>query len=365
MHTHRHISPVDKIMSQTPQNTVFVIGAGASQEADLPTGDGLKSKISELLDIRFGESNRLENGDDTIVGALKRHALQSDGGWGDINPYLHEARRISGALPLAISIDNYIDQHRNNDKIALCGKLAIVRSILDAEKESLLYFERTRIDSNIDFSALSETWYIRFFQLLTENCEKNDLRERFESITLIIFNYDRCVEHFLYHALQEHYELPEPDAAKLVKNINIYHPYGSVGTLPWISPNRAVGFGSELNPEQLLNITKQIKTYAEGTDPKSSEILKIREHMVETNRLVFLGFAFHKLNMQLISTRPNYEGAELVSIKCYATTLNISKSDKEVIEEQIKKLLLIDVRVEMVDLKCNQFFLEFWRSLAF
>ncbi len=110
-----------------PQNTVFVVGAGASQEADLPTGDGLKSGISELLDIRFSESNRLENGDDTIADALKRHVLQPDGSWGDINPYLHEARHISGALPLAISIDNFIDQHRNNEKIALCGKLAIVR----------------------------------------------------------------------------------------------------------------------------------------------------------------------------------------------------------------------------------------------
>ena len=31
-----------------PQNTVFVVGAGASKEAKLPTGDELKKEISKF-----------------------------------------------------------------------------------------------------------------------------------------------------------------------------------------------------------------------------------------------------------------------------------------------------------------------------
>ncbi len=217
------------------QNTVFVVGAGASEEAGLPTSDKLKRKISSLLDIRLNEYNNcLECGDDTILKALILHVRQLDRISGNISPYLQEARNISGALPLAISIDNFIDQHRGNKHIELCGKLAIVRSILDAEKESLLHFEMEGVDSNINFNALEKTWYISFFKLLTEDCAKDELKERFESITLIIFNYDRCIEHFLYYALQIYYKLPGPEAAGLVKNINIYHPYGSVGTLPWV-----------------------------------------------------------------------------------------------------------------------------------
>jgi hypothetical protein len=223
-------------------NTVFVVGAGASQEANLPTGDELKRKIAQLLDVYF-DLNQQKSGDHVIVAALDIFVRGI--GSTDINPYLEEARHIKDALPQAISIDSFIDAHRGNDRIALCGKLAIVRSILDAEKSSILYFERSRIDSNINFSSLENTWYNSFFKLLTGNCGKNDLKERFQSITLIIFNYDRCIEHFIYCALQNYYKISEAEATEIVKNMNIYHPYGNVGTLPWMSRDGAIEFGKK------------------------------------------------------------------------------------------------------------------------
>ena len=346
------------------ENTVFIIGAGASKEAKLRTGLELKGHIAQLLDIRYGDfGDKQEHGDYLIASALFEHVRQLDGRRGDINPYLHEAWRIRDALPQAISIDHFIDAHRDNDKIALCGKLAIVRSILEDERKSLLYYEPSR-DSNFNFRVLEKTWYIPFFQLLTENCGKNDIEERFKSITLIIFNYDRCVEHFIYNALQNYYGLPEGEVIELVKNINIYHPYGVVGTLPWVDQNGAMEFGAEPRPVQLLELSQKIKTFTEGTDPGSSEILEIRKHMNIANRVVFLGFAFHKLNMLLIAPQ-QVDGTSNSTIKCFATTNGISNSDKEVIEEQIKELYSGPIEVQMANLTCADFFTEYWRSLSF
>tara|TARA_Y100000294_G_scaffold92101_1_gene85878 strand:- start:662 stop:1759 length:1098 start_codon:yes stop_codon:yes gene_type:complete len=355
---------VHKKIQKMSRKTVFIIGAGASEEANLPTGYELKRKIAELLDMRFDSfGSRLESGDYAIVEALRSYVQQPNGHRGDINPFLYEAWHIRDALPQAISIDNFIDT-QDNDKIALCGKLAIVISILDAEKNSLLYFDRLGSNSTINFDSLEKTWYIPFFQLLTENCKKNDIKERFKSITLIIFNYDRCVEHFIYHRLINYYRLSDVEAADLVNNINIYHPYGEVGTLPWINQNGAVEFGLKPHPEQLLNLADQIKTFTEGTNPESSEILKIRKHMGEATKLVFMGFAFHKLNMELIAPEHNKDDHH-IEINCFATTLGVSDSDKEVINDQINKLCHREVRVRMANLKCSAFFVEFWRSLAF
>lgn len=341
-------------------NTVFIVGAGASKEAKLPAGDEFKSDISRLLDLRFEElGRRLEHGDHLIVEALRINVRQSEGR-GDINPYLFEAWHIRDALPQAISIDNFIDAHRDNDKIALCGKLAIVRSILSAEKKSLLYIDESLMEPKIKISSLKSTWYIPFFQLLTENCGKNDLQERFESITLIIFNYDRCVEHFIFYALQNYYRVSKAEAAELVKSINIYHPYGDVGTLN----GRAMRFGTEPSAEQLLELSQKIKTYAEGTDPESSEILEIREHMGMADQLVFLGFAFHKLNMQLITPGDTFDQSSPM-IKCFATTYGISENDKVVIKEQINELYRFEAKVSMGNLTCSDFFTEYWRSLSF
>jgi hypothetical protein len=345
------------------RKTVFVIGAGASKEANLPTGSELKEKISYLLDITFDFSRQI-SGDRLITDALRIHVQGPGGQRGDINPHLEQAWFIRDAMPLAISIDNFIDAHRDNEKVALCGKLAIVRSMLDAEKNSLLYFEKSRQDSNINFISLDEAWYLSFFQLLTENCQKDNLKERFESVTLIIFNYDRCIEHFMFHALRNYYRISQAEAADIVKCISIYHPYESVGSLPWFDSRDSMEFGAEPYGEQLLRLAGKIKTFTEGTDPNSSDILKIRSHMSVTERLVFMGFAFHELNMQLI-VPDKHEDRKGIPPKCYATTYLISKSDEEVIRQQIDNLYGLAINTKMEHLTCNKFITEFRRSLAF
>ena len=74
------------------------------------------------------------------------------------------------------------DTHRDDDEIAVCGKLAIVRSILDAEKNSVLYLDPLNTESNFNYASLEEIWYKPFFQIITENCEKKGLSERLNSV---------------------------------------------------------------------------------------------------------------------------------------------------------------------------------------
>ena len=345
------------------RKTVFVIGAGASKEANLPTGLELKNKIVQLLNIRFPDGYNQTSGDLTITEVFRLLVKGEDGQMGDINSYIHEAWHIRDAMPQAISIDNFIDTHRENQKIALCGKLAVVQSILGAEKKSLLYFDKYKNASTLNFNSLEKTWYSSFFQLLTENCAKSELKARFQNITLIIFNYDRCIEHFLLHALQNYYKINEAEAAEIVKHLNIYHPYGHVGNLPWMQAKDSMAFGELPNAQKLVILANQIKTFAEGTDPDASEIAKIKEHMAKVSHLIFLGFAFHKLNMKLLIPTANLTGFNVV--RCFATAYLLSDSNKEAISEKIKGLYSSEVGIKMADLQCNTFFNEYKNSLEF
>ncbi len=342
-------------------NSVFIIGAGASKEAKLPTGEELKSEISKLLDIKFELSNRLKSGDHLITSALRTYVRLPDGRNGNINLLMQEAVHISEALPLAISIDNFIDSHKENAEIALCGKLAIVRAILKAENESLLFFNN-RQESTIDFNSLYGTWYLAFFQLLTENCDKEEIKNKLKSITLIIFNYDRCVEHYLYFSLMKYYKITADETLEILNCLHIYHPYGSVGKLPFYKSGITMGFGQEPNESQLLELAKSIKTFTEGTDPESSEIISIRNQMTIAQNLVFVGFAFHKLNMKLIA--PEKIQPRTSRPECYATAFDISESDKLVIGGQINQLYGLGINTKMANKTCNDFFVEFWRSLS-
>ena len=126
-----------------------------------------------------------------------------------------------------MSIDSFIDAHRGNKEIELSGKLAIVRSILQAEKSSKLSLNlpNTYKDNSLYFVPLEDTWFNVFWQRISENCQAEGLGERLSSIVLIVFNYDRCIEHFLYHSIQNYYGLSADDAASLVNAMEIFHPY--------------------------------------------------------------------------------------------------------------------------------------------
>lgn len=76
--------------------TVFVIGAGASKEANLPTGFELKENISALLNITF-DWNDQKSGDYGICQALRRYVKEHPDHQNNINPFLEEAwQRIRG-----------------------------------------------------------------------------------------------------------------------------------------------------------------------------------------------------------------------------------------------------------------------------
>jgi hypothetical protein len=216
--------------------TVFVVGAGASREAGLPTGAELKRIIASKLDIRYRYGYELTSGNQEIADALKEQARQNGQ---DPNLFLHEARKIADAMPQAISIDNFIDAHQGNVTLEVCGKLSIAHSILEAENNRKIYsnpFEQRRFEPQ----NLSDTWYENFFKILTEGVRIENLQPIFDDISFVIFDYDRCIEQFLYCSLQNFYGIADQDTAELLARLKISHPYGSVGQLPWQNGGRAL-----------------------------------------------------------------------------------------------------------------------------
>ena len=349
---------------------VFVIGAGASKEVGLPVGSELREIIAKHLNFKLDQfGSRLQSGDVLVHDALKRHIEQHNTQNNSLSDYIADAQFISEALPLEISIDNFVDKHRDNDKIELISKIAIVRTILEEESKSKLSFDTSNINNTISFSEVENTWYASFFKQITENCTFSELRNRLDNITLIIFNYDRCVPHFLCKALMQSYRIEERQAVELVKTISIYHPYGTVGSLPWKSHDTSIEYGEIPVVNNLLLLAQNIKTFTEGTDPNQSDIDEIKRKVGEADVLVFLGFAFHKQNMELISSDQILANR---SIKCYATTLGISDSDKIVILDQIQNLYRFErpaekdrVKVYMSNVTCHELFSEYSLSLAF
>jgi hypothetical protein len=344
--------------------TVYVLGAGASSEAGLPVGTDLKKSIAAELRIEFEHGIRQVQGSFLLVAALRDY-VQRTSLSRDINPYLHAGWRISEAMSQAISIDNFLDAHKDDPKIVLCGKLAIATSILNAERNSSLFLKTEAYNATLDFDRLQNTWFNSFMQIITENCAPNDLKQRFETIKLVIFNYDRCFEHYVYYWLQNYYALSEQQAADLVGLIDIYHPYGVVGSLPWQKFGNSISFGADPQKSQLLALAEKIKTFTEGTDPDASAILAIRSAMYNAEKIVFLGFAFHRMNLSLLwgENRPEHSRPSATFL---GTAKGISADDVTFIRSDLisphGNVAICELRN---DLTCAGLFDAYRRRLSF
>jgi hypothetical protein len=344
----------------------LIIGAGASCEAGLPSGEGLKKQIAEVLDIRYDDwGQHLQSGDKQIVETLRAVAREENER--SLSPYLEKAWRIRDIVPTAaISIDNYLDAHRGDAKMELCGKLGIVKSILMAEAGSKLKRQKDDELGKFNLRDLGGTWYVSFLNMLTEQVGREDAASALDNVSIITFNYDRCIERFLAQALADYYDFRPEQGQGLVNSMPIYHPYGVVGCLPWQSvPNRGIEFGS--TARDLRQITGQIKTFTEGLDDENM-LRSMRSAVAEAETVVFLGFAFHPINMELL--RPTGETAVK---RIFATTLGLSDSDEGVIEDDIAKMLNRDsmdffhdptLKPQMVKMTCGDFFKHFFRSLS-
>jgi hypothetical protein len=228
-------------------STVFIVGAGASSEVGLPTGINLKSKIAEKLNIKYDFTEYYPlSGDWVIAEALRHQVKNSENQRSGINPYLFEAWKIHDAMPQAGSIDTYLDVHRGNIKMELCGKLAITRSILEAEKKSSIFYDPST-QKRMAFPDLENTWFNNFWRILVEGISRSEIDNLFDNVSFISFNYDRCIEHFLLDAIKNYYVVTDQKAIELVGKINIFHPYGKVGTLPGIGVAQSiVRFGEDI-----------------------------------------------------------------------------------------------------------------------
>jgi hypothetical protein len=309
--------------------TVLVLGAGAGFDIKMPLGDRLAELIANAVNF-YLEAGALTKGDARIASALQRLS-QPQGGWGH---FLIAGRMIADGIRYSRSIDNYVHSHSDKEAVKTVAKMAIVQTILDAEKECHI-----AIDSKVnpprfkDEGEAHKSWLSDFFTVLQDGIvEAKNLDRIFDNLTIISFNYDRCVEHYLFHVMQRLYPSKgEGFVTELITSkLKILHPYGVVGNLPWQSRTNAVHFGGGSHDNDLAALSSQIRTYNEEVDDKE-KIAQVRAAMASAKRIVFLGFHFHKQNVELLAQQaesPDLTGGVVV----YGTQIGRSSADLEMIE---------------------------------
>jgi hypothetical protein len=344
--------------------TVFILGAGASYEAGMPVGTELAEQISKMLkpgpkDPASGRRERVFE-DELIDGALLGFDSANRG------RMVLPGQKISNCVMDAKSIDEFIDSFPNDPDIATAGKIAIARAILLKERESKLYVSQGPPANGVmDQHKLKDTWYPWLIRILSAEVNKESASDALANVTFVSFNYDRCLEQFLTYSLSVRLGLPMNEAEKLLHAKPVLHPYGALGPLNTSSGSSNLDFGQE-DRYDLKEIAKNLKTYTEEIDDKNHELLSIRNAISKAETLIFLGFAFHKQNMELL--KPN---APINARHIYATTYGMSESDRSIVHADLSKFwganpINKNNKPEIVlsKEKCAQFMFDYQRAIS-
>lgn len=349
---------------------VFILGAGASSEAGLPVGDKLVETISDDINFEIDSFGELSpRGNRELKEVIIQH-LQSDAKPDDsLYAHVSAGQRISAAAKVAKSIDEVLYQ-LDDDLVSFVGKLAIARAILDAENCANFSNPKNR-PAELNINGLSKTWYMQFGRMLTEPFQKSSASSVGKNTTIISFNYDRTVEHFLTRFLEQRFDITRQKSEAIVNNMDIIHPYGTVGRLEWQKNSNPesppIEFGGGNRPN-LIAAASQIRTYTEQVAEKSV-VRRMSAAISGAAKLVFLGFGFHQQNMDLLEAeKPNF------NCKVYATAFEESNSNIDMFRWRIRRALFSDeattsqldyaARYNIVDKKCVKLFEDYGLEIA-
>jgi hypothetical protein len=265
--------------------TVFILGAGASAPYDYPQSQRL---IDEILSLGKPESDQLGI---------------------SLGPFQEFQRDLRNSHQP--SIDAFLE-HRQ--EFLKAGKLAIAHRITRYENEELLKMR---------------DWYSRLV---------NRMAQRFEDVSknqlsVITFNYDRSLEHFLFESIKARFGKTEGEVAEALSSISIHHVYGRLGRLPWQSKVnsescRARQYGDQ-SARATIESAEGIRLIHERNEHDTLQSV-LDERLKNAEWIFILGFGYQQENMGWI------RGASGRPAGIRATCLGLTDARKSVVSSRHK-----------------------------
>ncbi|MEN6306182.1 MAG: hypothetical protein ABFD91_00370 [Anaerohalosphaeraceae bacterium] len=316
------------------EETVLILGAGASMTYGFPSGKQLKALIWEQL--------RRDNTDIYPIINVNTNNSKSI--------HLHKAFaqefRDNLLLSPDESIDSFLEYHEDYRRI---GKLLITNILLRYEKRQFLfdqwlsYLINNNKDKETPVRFSDGHWYQLLFNQMCKDCKFEDFPIK-NKASIITFNYDRSLEYYLLTCLHAKYKRSLHECSAVLLKIPILHIYGKLGELPELSPDpkTAIPYDNLDNhflTQYLRTAEDSIKIIHDPNTHTSPEFQEAQKLIKNATRIYFLGFGFLKENLKRLFTDysnsnlefgllGNTSGTPGAGGKCFGTMLGISPHHK-------------------------------------
>ncbi|MDR3593828.1 hypothetical protein [Clostridium sp.] len=254
------------------ENTVLILGAGASKPYGYPTALELREEIINRFLPLFKKFARENNKDSDF----------------DNHPYTKKVSQIIESFKKSStsSIDLFLSR---NKSFYVNGKEIITFLLANYEIESK--FREDLKDRKYD-------WYFYLYNILTKDITTPDNISKFieNKISIITFNYDRSFEHFIYESLYNSFISKRDEINNIMNNLKIIHVYGKLAPLPWENGG-GLDYRSNKIKDYFEDNSKNLIIIYEERQAVREEITKI---ITEAKNIYFLGFGYAEENLEAI-----------------------------------------------------------------
>lgn len=237
--------------------TVLVLGAGASAPYGFPSGSGLRDGVIDMLSNPQSSSFR----------QLRQMGFRSN-----LLADFGKALSYSGMS----SVDAFLEHRREFIEV---GKVAIAQALIPLESERNLFYAQRK-------------WYQYVFERMSTTFDEFQDNK----ISILTFNYDRSLEHFLVTAIKHKFGKSESESASKLNNLKIIHLHGQLGLLPWQG-----GDGRPYEPAAddvfVKNAAEQIKIVSEDMSG-APEFAVAHEILRSAAKVIFVGFGYNPTNLK-------------------------------------------------------------------
>ena len=288
------------------EQTLFILGAGASDCFGYPTGSKLNDDLITEL-IRF---------DHTYISKGKGFFHDGEHIYDQSN-LLRFSKIYKNSHPTLV---DYFLAKNPEVIIKKIGIYGIALSLINAEVNH---------SSKTSYSFNKDNWFSILFNKMTSDILDVGSIDRFKlnKCSFLTFNYDRLLEQLFYEALTNNYGITYTDVKNLMSGIKIIHTFGRLPLLPYEGANSeedSFQYGKE--PSNLF-IEKAIKSIITIHERKNN-LEEIDNAIMDAHRIFILGFGFAEENMELLNFKKNFTSHKDVN----ATTLGVSQKKREYIK---------------------------------
>lgn len=310
--------------------TTLIVGAGASAELQFPTNAELLARIIQGYDFKRTNSETSTRDGQLLLRNIYKLAEKLNKKVEDVAA---AAERLRTACRLGRSIDTVLEQYDHDPLVVACGKLAITFFMGQAESRSNLK-DIPRVEGELPLQGkIAEYWIYQLGQLITSGVPRSKIGQTLEQLTIINFNYDRSVEHFLPYALVMAYGIELKEAQQVIaEKLDIVHPHGSVGRLPWQKGEAPQAEWGVEQPWNIHAIAAQLKSLNERSADRNA-LRDIRLSVASAKRLVFLGFGFQPQNVDLLFENTLSHNPEVL-----ISTYSMSSGNAATVAQMIRRL---------------------------